>query len=151
MSSLNLELLPEDTDEPERLELLDAAIPNNPFNDSVTPVWPRCAPSSPSPAVTPFHSGPNVILYRLLFHASSGAPSTTGRPSESADPSPRLAGEELTLLHALKVLPAVTGQNSQTGLDTYRGSVSPKHAGHRENVGPEMCHVEISHGFHVPL
>lgn len=54
-----------------------------------------------------FTQVPMLILYRLLFHASSGAPSTTSRQSESADPSPRLAGEELTLPHALNRLKIV--------------------------------------------
>lgn len=82
------ELLPEDTDEPERLELLDAAIPAS-LHASVTPVRPTCAHSRSAAAAAAVHPFPPLpsALYRPhqcreLFHASSEAPSR--RLSESA-------------------------------------------------------------------
>lgn len=59
---LMCELLPEDRDEPERLELLDAAIPAS-LHASVTPVWPTCAHSRSSAVVRPSPPLP-CALYR---------------------------------------------------------------------------------------
>lgn len=104
------ELLPEDTDEPERLELLDAAIPAS-LHASVTPVRPTCAHSRSAAAVHPFPPLP-CALYRPhqcreLFHASSEAPSR--RLSESAGRSSVDAAQQLRLPHA------VTGAASASG------------------------------------
>lgn len=126
----------------------------NPFHGSVTPVWPRCAHSSSSPAVPPFHSRPNVLhlLPATISCLVSSTRARTSRLSRSADPSPRLGSEELTLPHALEVLPPPQIKTSPAGWsNTYRGPVSPKHAGQRESVGLDLCHVETSYGFHVPL
>lgn len=132
------ELLPEDTDEPERLELLDAAIPARftarllPFDWGALPAAcpRRCLHFTRVPVCFTFRR-----LHRWLFHASSGVSSpTTRRLSESAwARSPRLAvcafGEALTLPHTLKVLPSRQIKIVRRSYKNTRSvdSVSPKH------------------------
>ena len=161
------ELLPEDTDEPERLELLDAAIPTR-FTARFTPVWPRCARSGSSPAVPPFHSHTSSVLHLLTALTVSrlgAAPEHPGsRPPRVrlADPPlpcppaclPACLGSrcasvcaELPLQHTLKV-PRI--KIVKTGR-TLRGSGSLEHTGQTGSVGLDACHAEIGYGFHVPL
>lgn len=87
------ELLPEDTDEPERLELLDAAIPTR-FTARFTPVWPRCARSGSSPAVPPFHSHTSSVLHLLTALTVSRLGAAPEHPG-SRPPRVRLADPPL--------------------------------------------------------
>lgn len=108
------ELSPEDTDEPERLELLDAAIPTR-SAAPVTPVRPRCAHGVSSPPLPPCHTRPEHTHthtrclttsrdssrhYLLMSRQSAESIRQPSVCLRRSDPCRALGGEELTPPHA---------------------------------------------------
>lgn len=167
------ELLPEDTDEPERLELLDAAIPtgpdptrSDPIRGWITPARPRCTHGVsclPPPPVPPCQCArrlPHLAHYFMSRRAASppsvwlrcsvpcalwrGAPAAAAACKEG-----RREGMEGRREGRCRIY---SSGSAERRINTDRSGADPlTHPAQTGSAAPGLIVAQGSYGFHVPL
>lgn len=166
------ELLPEDTDEPERLELLDAAIPTGPDPTRPDPIQ---SEAGSLPLGQGALTASRAFRHRRCLHVSAHAGCLTSptisclagrrvhRPSGSAARCPALCGEELPPPppHAREEggkgwmegrCRIYSSGSAERRINTDRSGADPlTHPAQTGSAAPGLIVAQGSYGFHVPL